>query len=127
MTAPPKSFGQATPTTNLQSNLSSTPNSKGEPLEGIIQTLRAMLPELRDRYGVMALGVFGSYVRGEQTPDSDLDLLVEFEPTARFGLLTYCELENTISDRLVVKVDLVMKTALKPRIGERILQEVIYL
>ena len=85
------------------------------------------MPELRDRYGVISLGVFGSYVRGEQTPDSDLDLLVEFDPAVRFGLLTYCELEHTLSDRLAVKVDLVMKTALKPRIGERILQEVMYL
>ena len=115
-----------TPSTN-QGNLSPSPLGKGEPLERIIQTLKAMLPELRDRYGVISLGVFGSYVRGEQTPDSDLDLLVEFDPAVRFGLLTYCELENTLSDRLAVKVDLVMKKALKPRISERILQEVVYL
>jgi uncharacterized protein len=106
---------------------SSSPNLQQEPLKHIIQTLKDTLPELRDRYGVISLGVFGSYVRGEQTPDSDLDLLVEFDPAVRFGLLTYCELENTLSDRLAVKVDLVMKTALKPRIGERILQEVVYL
>lgn len=102
-------------------------NISREPLNSMIQTLKAALPELRERYGVIALGVFGSYVRGEQTPDSDLDLLVEFDPTVRFGLLTYCELENWLSDRLAVKVDLVMKTALKPKIGERILQEVMYL
>jgi hypothetical protein len=96
-------------------------------LDAIIQTLKATLPELRDRYGVISLGVFGSYMRGEQTPDSDLDLLVEFDPTVRFGLLTYCEIENTLSDRLSVKVNLVMKKALKPRIGECILQEVVYL
>ena len=115
-----------TPSTN-QGNLSPSPLGKGEPLERIIQTLKAMLPALRDRYGVISLGEFGSYVRGEQTPDSDLDLLVEFDLAVRFGLLTYCELENTLSDRLAVKVDLVMKKALKPRIGERILQEVVYL
>ena len=114
---------------------SPSPNLQREPLKHIIQTLKATLPELRvgvasrleNRYGVISLGVFGSYVRGEQTPDSDLDLLVEFDPAVRFGLLTYCELENTLSDRLAVKVDLVMKTALRPRIGERILQEVMYL
>jgi len=96
-------------------------------LDAIIQTLKATLPELRDRYGVISLGLFGSYVRGEQTPDSELDLLVEFDPTVRFGLLAYCEIENTLSDRLTVKVDLVMKKALKPKIGERIPQEVVYL
>jgi len=124
MTVTPKSFGQATPTTNLQSNLSSTPNSKGEPLEGIIQTLRAMLPELRDRYGVMALGVFGSYVRGEQTPDSDLDLLVEFDHRP-LTLLQFIALEYELSDCLQIKVDLVEKSVLKPKIGEHILQEVL--
>jgi predicted nucleotidyltransferase len=45
----------------------------------------------------------------------------------RFGLLTFCELENQLSDQLGVKVDLVMKTGLKPHIGERILAEVQYL
>jgi predicted nucleotidyltransferase len=58
---------------------------------------------------------------------SDLDVLVEFAPEARFGLLKFCELENDLSDILGLKVDLVMKAGLKPRIGERILQEVIYL
>jgi uncharacterized protein len=115
-----------TPTTNAQGNPSPS-QGRQESFDRIIQSLKAMLPELRDRYGVISLGVFGSYVRGEQTPDSDLDLLVEFDPAVRFGLLTYCELENTLSDRLAVKVDLVMKTALKPRIGERILQKVVYL
>jgi uncharacterized protein len=115
-----------TPSTHASGNPSS-PREKGEPLDRIIQSLKAILPELRDRYGVISLGVFGSYVRGEQTPSSDLDLLVEFDPAVRFGLLTYCELESLLSDRLAVKVDLVMKKALKPRIGERILQEVVYL
>lgn len=48
-------------------------------LEDIIHTLRAHLPELRERFGVHTLGVFGSYVRGEQRPRSDVDLLVEFD------------------------------------------------
>ncbi len=73
------------------------------------------------------LGLFGPYVRREQTEESDIDVLVEFEPGFRFGLLTFCELENYLSDILGLKVDLVMKDGLKPHIGERILQEVIYL
>ncbi|MCU0549129.1 MAG: nucleotidyltransferase family protein [Leptolyngbya sp. Prado105] len=96
-------------------------------LEQIIQVLQAVLPELRDRYQVTSLGIFGSYVRGEQTSASDIDVLVEFDPSARFGLLEFCDLENHLSDVLGIKVDLVMKDGLKPRIGERILQEVIYL
>ncbi|MFP4297531.1 MAG: nucleotidyltransferase family protein [Spirulinaceae cyanobacterium] len=92
-----------------------------------IKNLQSILPELKERYGVTELGIFGSYIRGEQTVNSDLDLLVEFEPERRFGLLTFCELENELSDRLGIKVDLVMKTGLKPRIGARILAEVQYL
>lgn len=59
--------------------------------------------------------------------DSDVDILIDFEPDFRFGLVTFCNIENQISETLGKKVDLVMKRALKPRIGKRILQEVIYL
>ena len=96
-------------------------------LSKIQTTLRQVLPQMQEKYQVRQLGIFGSFVRGEQTADSDIDVLVEFEPTARFGLLTFCQLENELSDLLNRKVDLVMKDGLKPRIGERILQEVIYL
>ncbi|MEM1427039.1 MAG: nucleotidyltransferase family protein [Cyanobacteria bacterium P01_H01_bin.130] len=89
--------------------------------------LTQYLPELRESYGITRLGIFGSYQRGEQRPDSDLDLLVEFDPERRFGLVTFCTIENELSDRLGVKVDLVMKESLKPRIGDRILAEVQYL
>ena len=75
-----------------------------------------------DRYQITSLGVFGSYVRGEARPDSDLDLLVEFRETP--SLLEFTYLENELSDLLRVKVDLVMKSALKPAIGRRILAEV---
>jgi uncharacterized protein len=101
-----------------------TPDKTLQSLDTIIQTLKASLPELRDRYGVISLGVFGSYVRGEQTPDSDLDLLVEFDQRP-LTLLQFIALEYELSDRLHIKVDLVEKTVLKPKIGERILQEVL--
>lgn len=96
-------------------------------LEDIKQILIQSKPRLQECYQVAQLGIFGSYVRGEQTETSDLDVLVEFEPEARFGLFKFCELENDLGDTLGLKVDLVMKTSLKPHIGERILQEVIYL
>jgi uncharacterized protein len=112
------------PSSNVQGNLSSLPPEKREPLERIVQTLREILPELRDRYGVVSLGMFGSYVRGEQTSDSDLDLLVEFDQRP-LTLLQFIALEYDLSDRLHIKVDLVEKSVLKPIIGKRILQEVI--
>lgn len=92
-------------------------------LPQLIEMLHQQLPLLAERYQVESLGIFGSYVRHEQRPDSDLDLLLTFcEPP---GLLKFIELENYLSDVLGVKVDLVMKDALKPRIGKRILNEVV--
>lgn len=96
-------------------------------LDEIKQQLQHYKVVLQQTYHVSRLGLFGSYVRGEQTQESDVDVLVEFEPGVRFGLLTFCELENYLSDILGLKVDLVMKDGLKPHIGKRILQEVIYL
>ncbi len=80
---------------------------------------------LRDRYNVESIGIFGSYVRGEQKKKSDLDVLVEFYRT--IDLFTFVELEDFLSEVLGVKVDLVMKNALKPRIKDRILKEAVYL
>jgi hypothetical protein len=92
-------------------------------LTHIINRLRQALPFLAERYKVRSLGLFGSYVRQSQRADSDLDLLVTFrEPPS---LLQFIELENYLSDLLGIKVDLVMKDALKPRIGQHILREVV--
>jgi hypothetical protein len=63
------------------------------------------------------------HVRRENRPDSDLDVLVTFTSTP--SLIGLLELENELSDLLGIKVDLVMRDALKPRIGQRILAEVI--
>jgi len=87
--------------------------------------LRAHLPALRERYAVTSLGVFGSYVRGEQKKRSDLDVLVEFERAP--SLFKYGELEDHLSDLVGIKVDLVMKKTLKPYIGRNILAEVVSL
>ncbi len=92
-------------------------------LEEIRVRLRALLPVLARDYHVRTLEIFGSYVRGEARPESDLDLLVTFSRTPT--LFRFIALENFLSDALGVKVDLVMKGALKPRIGERIRAEAV--
>jgi predicted nucleotidyltransferase len=93
------------------------------PVDRYLVTLRQLLPELAEKHHVRSLEVFGSYVRGEQNAESDLDVLVTFDKTP--GLLQYVALENHLSDLLGVKVDLVMKSALKPRIGQNILREAV--
>ena len=92
-------------------------------LEDFILVLRSHLPEIKERYHVSSLEIFGSYVRGEQDQDSDLDILVEYEKVP--GMFKYIELENHLGDLLGVKVDLVMKKALKPAIGKQILAEAV--
>ncbi len=89
----------------------------------IARILRAHLPEIRARYGVSALWLFGSYVRGEQRKRSDVDILVEFDETPT--LLEFVDLQYRLSDLLGVKVDLVMRTALRPEIREHILAEMV--
>jgi len=93
-------------------------------LNAILGILRRHLPELRERYGVRTLGVFGSYVRGEQRGRSDLDILVEFgdKPVTLFDFVA---LEQELSRLLGVSVDLVERQALKPGIGRSILEEVV--
>ena len=94
-------------------------------LDEIKQGLLLHKAVLQERYKFKELGVFGSYVRKEQTEASDVDVLVEFSETP--SLLKFINLENYLSDNLGVKVDLVHKRGLKPRLGERILAEVVYL
>jgi predicted nucleotidyltransferase len=91
--------------------------------ETIKRKLAIYKPILAEKYKVKEIGIFGSYVRGEQKLKSDLDLLVDF--TESISLLGFVHLENELSVLLGIKVDLVMKSALKPRIGKHILEEVV--
>lgn len=87
--------------------------------------LEKLKPTLREKFEVETIGVFGSYVRGEQKRGSDVDVLVEFSDDAHVGFFRFLDLEEFLSQKIGVKVDLVTKDALKPYIGKRILQEVI--
>ncbi len=91
-------------------------------LEKFSQQIRAVLPELRQQYGVKDLWLFGSYVRAEQHEVSDLDVLVSFE-NPHLSLIEFIQLEQKLSDLLGLRVDLVEKETLKPGIGQRVLQE----
>ena len=88
----------------------------------ILDVLRELKPELEARYNVKTIGVFGSALRGEQGPRSDIDVLVEFRTP--IGLFKFLGLEELLAERLGGKVDLVSKKALKPEIGRAILSEV---
>lgn len=91
-------------------------------LDEIKRVLRDHKPVLKEKYHVNTIGIFGSYMRNEQTGDSDLDILVDF--TAPISLFEFIDMEEELSLLLRVKVDLVSRNALKPYIGKHILNEV---
>ena len=94
-------------------------------LEKLKEILAEHKEELQKKYKVNEIGIFGSYVRDEQTKKSDVDILVTFYET--IDLFMFVELEDYLSDILGVKVDLVMKEGIKPRLKEKILSEAVYL
>ena len=80
---------------------------------------------LNVEFGVKEIGIFGSYARSEQEEQSDIDILVEFKNGYK-TFDNYMDLKDFLEDLLGIDVDLVVKTALKPRLKEIILQEVVY-
>ncbi len=99
------------------------PIARNSELARIKRILQKNMPELRERYSVKSLGVFGSYVRGEQKQRSDLDILVEFDQTPT--LLEFVHLKRHLSELVGIPVDLVLKKTLKPHIGQYILAELV--
>ena len=92
-------------------------------LDDITATLRSLLPELRKRWGVQRIGVFGSWARGEQSSASDLDILVEFDkPTFD----DYMETKFYLEEYFGVNVDLVLADTVKTRIKPQIEREAVY-
>lgn len=94
-------------------------------LTEIREILRQQKPYLSNKYGVVRLEIFGPFVREEQKEGSDLDILVELKKPLSIDLIAFIEMENYLSDLLGIKVDLVMKEDLKPRIGKHILNEAV--
>jgi uncharacterized protein len=84
----------------------------------IIAILRTALPDLRRQWPIRSLALFGSRVRNDATPDSDLDVLVEF--TRPIALSSFLALEDRLATITGLRVDLMSAAALKPYIGERV-------
>jgi predicted nucleotidyltransferase len=94
-------------------------------LNKVLGELRLILPTLKQDFNVDGLELFGSYVSNKHNNNSDVDILVTFSKTP--GLLKFIELENHLSDYLKLKVDLVMKNAIKPSLINYILPDAIQL
>ncbi len=90
---------------------------------GKVTVDESALTVLCQKYSVSELSLFGSAARGEMTPASDIDLLVEFLPNANVDLMDFAGLMLDLSDLAGRKVDLVSKNGLKPRIRASVIQE----
>ena len=74
-------------------------------------------------FGVSSIAIFGSVARGEASPGSDIDVLVEFDPAARVGMFKFMELQEYLEHILGGRVDLVTKDALRHQLRDSILKE----
>ena len=94
-------------------------------LSEIKEILRKHKKELREKYKVKSIAIFGSYARGEQKETSDIDILIDYyEP---ISLLKLIELENYLSDLLGIKVDLITKNSIhNPYVRKSIEEDLIY-
>jgi predicted nucleotidyltransferase len=91
----------------------------------VIEKLRAHEPELKAA-GIVRLAVFGSVARGDNSPESDIDLLADFDKTKRYTLLTMGRLENRLADLLGTKVDLSSPEWLKESVKHQVLREAVF-
>lgn len=93
-------------------------------IEDIRSKLRIEMPYLREHFGVASLGVFGSYARGDQTEESDIDVLVTF--TEKPGMFTFVALAEHLEALLGRKVDLMTRDSLdhRKRLAFYVLREV---
>jgi predicted nucleotidyltransferase len=97
----------------------------GKSLEEIKKILKAHKEEVSQKYKVSEIGVFGSFVRGDQGKRSDIDILVEYEEIP--DLFEFINLERYLQRLLRKKVDLVRKEAIRSELKDRILKEVVYI
>jgi len=110
-------------------HLSNIPSGKGvvmaRDVQSLLRQLEGVAEEIRRRYRAEIVGIFGSYVRGEQRETSDLDVLVRFTPGAT--LFDLVGLADFLEERLGIRVDIVPVDTLREEIRDRVLQEAVYL
>lgn len=91
----------------------------------IVKILKLHIIDMRKKFKIKEIGVFGSYVRGEQGEESDIDMLVEFEDGYK-TFDNYMDLKFFLEDVLNSKIDLVIRTTIRDEIKQNILSEVTY-
>lgn len=97
--------------------------NRAEEFEALIRRLGELLPALKQEFPLKSMAVFGSVARGESTPDSDLDILVDVDRSIGLGFVTLAE---RLEKDLGRKVDLVSRRSLRPSLWKRIEPELVH-
>lgn len=95
-------------------------------MNAIVQLLHNNLPTLKSKYPLLSLGIFGSYSRGDETPNSDLDVLYEALPDTFLDLHQYLGLQRDLTQLTQLKVDLVNKKYINEVVWLKAKNDVIY-
>jgi hypothetical protein len=96
-------------------------------LENITQKITENKEYLKETYGVEEIGVFGSFARGDNTENSDIDIAIELNNKITVGLFGFARMQFFLEKILGRKVDLVIKSGIKPIIKDRILSQLVVL
>lgn len=94
-------------------------------IEEVVAYLKKNKRYLHDRFGITSIGIFGSFVRGEQSPHSDIDMVVEMEGNKK-SIHTFMQLKRFLEKEIARKIDLGFEHSLKPAIREKIKGQIIY-
>jgi predicted nucleotidyltransferase len=93
--------------------------------QDILARLKEIEPALRER-GVLHAALFGSRARGDETPESDIDILIEADPALRMTIYEYVGLKDFIAEFFAIKTDVVNVRNLKPRVAESVVEDAVY-
>ena len=88
-----------------------------------LKTIKPKIIHLLKMNGIRKAGIFGSYARGEEKRNSDIDILIEIPKNKKFSLLDFVGLKQDLEDSTGKKIDLVEYAVIKPRLQEDILKE----
>jgi uncharacterized protein len=91
----------------------------------IITYLRQNMPLLNERFGVIRLGIFGSFARGEQSVTSDIDMVVEMDKD-RKNIHSFLKLKRFLEEEMSIEIDLGFEHSLRPAIKEKVIKQIIY-